>query len=211
MQMTTALSPFREPKSRDNKWISCYSTTRNKMLSDWTVDQLHIRPYQQILEVGYGQGFGLELAARKLKVGLLAGIDESMLMYQKAYLKNKKLVQQQLLQLHLGTIQELPYPHQYFHTIYGSNIHFSWEDPAAAFIQLINMLKTGGKLVMTFQPVWASGSKEVDREADQIARAFEESGLIDVELILERCASCQLYCGNRFQRLPVVGSLPSPL
>ncbi len=129
MDMTTALSPFREQKTRDNKWISCYSTTKTKMLSDWTVDQLNIRPYQQILEVGYGQGFGLELAARKLKVGLLAGIDESMLMYQKAYMKNKKLVQQQLLQLHVGTIQELSYPHQYFHTIYGSNIHFSWKEP----------------------------------------------------------------------------------
>ena len=152
------------------------------MLSDWTIDQLNIRPYQQILEVGYGQGFGLEHAARKLKVGLLAGIDESMLMYQKAYMKNKKLVRQQLLQLHLGTIQELSYPHQYFHTIYGSNIHFSWKEPVAAFILLSNMLKTGGKLVMAFQPAWARNSSEVDQEADQMARALEESGLIDIQL-----------------------------
>src|ERR1700751_5899334 len=139
MELSTALSPFREMTPAKSPWLSCISTTKNKLLSDWTVDQLNIQPYQQILEVGYGPGYGLELAARKLKVGLLAGIDESIQMYQKAYIKNKNLVRQQLLQLQVGSIQDLSYPHHYFHTIYGSNIHFTWRKPVDAYMSLMNM------------------------------------------------------------------------
>ena len=182
MELTTALSPFREPVPAGNKWLSCISTSKNKLLSDWTIDQLNIQPYQQLLEIGYGPGYGLESAARKLKVGLLAGIDESVQMYQKAYQKNRNLVRQQLLQLHVGSIQDLSYPHHFFHTIFGSNIHYSWLRPVDAYISLGSMLKTGGKLVMGFQPYWARTDADIEHEANRISRDFEEAGLIDVQL-----------------------------
>jgi trans-aconitate methyltransferase len=185
MEFTTALSPYRELVElapARTKWLSCISSAKNKMLSDWTVDQLNIQPYQQIMEIGFGPGHGLELAARKLKVGLLAGIDESVQMYQKAYTKNKNLVRQQLLQLHVGSVPDLSYPHHYFHTIFGSNTHFSWIKPVNNYISLTNMLKTGGKLVMGFQPNWARTDAEVQHEANRVARGFEEAGLIDIQL-----------------------------
>jgi len=185
MELTTALSPSRELVERAparHKWLSCISPAKNKLLSDWTVDQLNIRPYQQIMEIGFGPGYGLELAARQLKVGLLAGIDESVQMYQKAYAKNKNLVRQQLLQLHVGSIADLSYPHHYFHTIFGSNSHYSWSKPVNHYISLTNMLKTGGKLVMGFQPSWARTESELQHEAHRVARDFEEAGLIDIQL-----------------------------
>ncbi len=155
---------------------------KNKTRSDWTVEQLGIQPYQHILEIGFNTGNTLQEVARKLHVGFLAGIDESANMYQLAYRRNKKLVQQQLLQLHIGTIGELPYPPHYFHTIYGNNIHLSWKEPQYAFMQLNTLLKTGGKLVMVFQPRWAETEKEVWRAAENIQEQYMEAGFTNVQL-----------------------------
>ena len=160
-------------------WLPSRQTTK---LSEWTLEQLNIQPYQHILEIGYGQGKILQSVAKKLKVGFLAGIDPSPSMYQQASYRNKQYINQQLIQLHVGPIADLPYPSQYFHTIYGCNTISSWKDPQLECMRLSNMLRTGGRLVMVFQPLWSREEKAVRDTAEKIQEDLTIAGLTDIRI-----------------------------
>jgi ubiquinone/menaquinone biosynthesis C-methylase UbiE len=171
---------FRQPGGCKGKIADWLMPRKSRQLSDWTIEQLNIQPYQHLLEVGYGPGNTLQSVARQLKVGFLAGIDHSLDMYQQAYRKNKIFIEQQLLHLHLGSLSELSYPPHYFHTIYGSNACFSWKDPQAEFIRLSSLLKNNGKLVMVFQPFSARQKDALHSIVEQTKEDYIAAGLTNV-------------------------------
>jgi SAM-dependent methyltransferase len=173
---------FRQPSGYSGQLAGCLMDLENRQRSDWTVDQLEVQPYQQILEIGYGTGRTLQEVARRLKIGLLAGIDHSTVMYHQAFRRNRKLIQDQLLQLHIGGIPDLSYPGYYFHSIYGSNVHFFWKEPQYEFMQLAKLLKCGGKLLMVFQPRGAGKDSEIEESADLVKWQYQEAGLQHVRI-----------------------------
>ena len=150
--------------------------------SEWVLEQLNILPYQHLLEVGYGQGKMIQAVARKLKTGFIAGTDCSIAMYQQATRRNRRPIQQQLMQLHVGGLHELPYPPHYFHTIYGTNVHTSWKDPQVEFIRLSNLLKNGGRLVTVFQPQWPRQEKDIRQTVEKIQEDYMTAGLTDIRI-----------------------------
>ena len=172
MELLTTARVLSQPSGYADKFMSYLSPVKNKTITEWTIEQLNIRPYQHILEIGYGSGYTLQEVARKLKIGFLAGIDESIVRYRQAYRRNKKLIRDQLLQLHIGNIHELPYPHHYFHTIYGSNIRLPGKEPQYALLQLGNLLKSGGRLVMVLQPEKITDENELEQIAEKIKQDF---------------------------------------
>jgi ubiquinone/menaquinone biosynthesis C-methylase UbiE len=150
--------------------------------SDWTLEQLNILPYQHLLEIGYGQGRTTQAVARKLKTGFIAGIDCSVAMYQRAWKRNRRAIEQQLLQLHVGNLYELPYPSHYFHTIYGTNAHLSWKDPQMEFIRLAGLLRSGGRLVMILQPQRPRQEKLIRENVERIEEDYLAAGLTDIRI-----------------------------
>src|SRR5882757_8764119 len=172
----------RQPAGYAGKLAGCLMSMKGKQRSEWTIEQLNVQPYQHILEVGYGPGNTLQEVARKLKVGYLAGIDHSIPMYQMAYRRNKRFIQQQLLQLHIGDLSELSYPPHYFHTIYGSDIHFFLQDAQLEFMRLSSLLKSRGRLVMVFQPREARNEEAIRRAGERIREDYLAAGLTDIRI-----------------------------
>lgn len=184
MQLTPAIHEFRQIPWSVEKLTTWKKAIKNKTITDWTIEHLNIQPYQHLLEIGYTSGYTLSEVARKLKIGFLAGIDESMTMYRRAYKKNKKLIRDQLLQLHIGEIHELPYPHHYFHTIYGNNSLYSYvKESGYILLPLVNLLKSGGKLAMVFQPGTTKENKVVEI-AEKIKQDYIFAGLSHIQLEL---------------------------
>jgi trans-aconitate methyltransferase len=177
MFLATTLNPPREKSENWTGLSTGINLSPGKSITDWTIDLLEVNPYQHILELGCGGGYAIQELSRRLKVGFLAGIEESMTLFRKAYRRNRKLIQQELLQLHLGGIQDLQYPHHYFHSIYGTNIHFRWKEPQWIFSQMTSLLKTGGRLVMVFQPDRCTTQREIEDAAAQIKSEYNQAGL----------------------------------
>jgi len=146
------------------------------------LEQLDIRPFQHILEVGYGPGATLQAVAAKLRVGFLAGVDDSAQMHDSAQKRNKKYIHKDLLQLHIGQPQDLPYPARYFHSIYGCDIHYFWPEPAHLFMTLHKLLRSGGMMLMVFEPSWAEDESQIGQEILSIRQAYEQAGLIHVQV-----------------------------
>jgi protein-L-isoaspartate O-methyltransferase len=147
---------------------------------DWTIRQLNLQPYQHVLEVGFGSGQLLAVVARTLKIGFLAGIESSIPLYRQAYRRNKAFIRRQLIQLHIGELHELPYPAHYFHTIYGSGIHFSRKDATTECLRLASMLRSGGRLVWLSQDRRYRKEEELRTAAARLQAACLTAGLTDI-------------------------------
>jgi len=193
MQLTTVIQKnIRQPAGQIEKLKACLNSGANKDLGAWIMDNLDIKPYQHILEVGYGSGDRLEQVGRKMTIGFLAGLDQSVSMYQQARRRNKSLIAHQMLELHIGTIAQLPYPPHYFHSIFGSNMNYHWQQPRYEFMQLTKMLKSGGRMVMAFQSKRSEGPGMAREAAKKIRTDFELAGLEQIQIDLDPSS------GNRF-------------
>ncbi|MHA4808278.1 class I SAM-dependent methyltransferase [Flavitalea flava] len=170
------------PGDKEEKLAGWLMPLKSRQQNEWAIERLNIQPYQHLLEVGYGTGITLQEVARKLKVGFLAGIDDSIAMYRQAYGRNKQFIQRQLLQLHIGNLNELSYPPYYFHTIYGTNIHFAWKEPELEYMRLNNLLKNRGKLVMILQSRTTRKEEAFRQAAEKMRQDFIGSGLSEVSI-----------------------------
>lgn len=144
---------------------------------DWIIRQLQLQPYQHILEVGYGSGRLLAEVAGTIKIGFIAGIESSIPFYQEACWRNRAFIRQELMQLHLGQLYELPYPAHYFHTIYGCDVHRSWKDLATESLRLASLLRIGGRLVLLSSPRRNRNEEEVRMKAARLEAACLTAGL----------------------------------
>ncbi len=179
MQTATYTRPLNND-SIIEKVKSWLKVSVNRTMTSWIVEQLHIHPYQHILEIGYNSGNTLLEVAKKLEVGFVAGVDESVAMYQQANRRNKRFVETQLMQLHLGTVESLSYPAHYFHSIYAGNVYNTWNEPQYKFMQLYSLLKDGGKLIIVFHPQQALSEKEIWNLAEKTQEQITEAGFADV-------------------------------
>ncbi|HLX67273.1 MAG TPA: class I SAM-dependent methyltransferase, partial [Puia sp.] len=149
--------------------------------TDWIIRQLDLQPHQHLLEVGCGSGRLLAVVASKLNNSFLAGIEPSVALYRQARRNNRLLIRQETMQLHTGNLYDLPYPASYFHTIYGSGSHYSWNNLATECLRLSSLLRVGGRLVLLSQPGLYRKEEDLRTEAARWQAAFLKAGLTDIQ------------------------------
>lgn len=156
-----------------------YRSTRQQV-TDWTIRQLRLEPYQYLLEVGCGSGKLLSEVAQALKPGFIAGVESSLPKYRQAHRRNRTYIEQERMQLHIGEVSGLPYPAHYFHTIYGTGIHDTWKNDAAECLRLTTMLRIGGRLVLFTKPWQQRHHDDIRTEAARLQAACYAAGLTDI-------------------------------
>ena len=174
------IKQFGKPSGSFGRFVGWLMSIKNNGRVNWTFENLHLKPSDILLEVGYGPGVTLKKVADNLTSGFIAGIDHSEIMLEQASRRNKKHIENVKVKLECGTVSDLKYPANHFDTIYASNVHFFWENPAKEFKQLVSFLKPGGRLVMVFQPRLTK--KDVREVADNTKTQYEEAGLIDIKI-----------------------------
>jgi hypothetical protein len=122
----------------------------------------------------------LNAVAGKLCNSFLAGIEPSVTLYRQASRRNKLLIQQEVLALHLGQLPDLPYPPSYFHAVYGSGSYYSWNNFGTECLRLSSLLRTGGRLILLSQPGHYRKEEDLRTEAACLQAAFLHAGLTDI-------------------------------
>lgn len=173
---------FRKPGGFLGRLVGRILAIDNKKRSLWTVEKLNVQPTDAILEVGYGPSVTLKMVADQLTSGFVVGIDHSEVMLRQASRRNQMHISRKKVSLKCGTIDDLAYPENSFDLIYGSNVHFFWEDPVEEFKKLHALLKPEGRLVMVFQPRWAKNEEEIKNIAAKTKNQFETAGFNQVEM-----------------------------
>ena len=162
-----------------------FINARHRDRSIRLMDLLRVQPYQHILETGFGNGSLMEEVARKLQVGFIAGNEPNPDLFRLAWQRNKKFVHRQLMQLHAGELEELPYPPYYFHSVYGSNVYRTWQKPVNALMHLHRLLKQDGKLVLIFQEHRNAGEQQLKQHAKKHEEELFTAGFVSAEFFFQ--------------------------
>lgn len=173
---------FGKPTGVLGKFAGHYMALNNLKRSNWTIEKLNFKPTDTILEIGYGPGVTLKKIAEKLTTGYISGIDHSSIMMQQAIKRNKENIKNNKVDLRCGTINETNYPKEYFDIIYGSNVHFFWNEPVEEFKRLNNFLKDSGRLIFVFQPRYLKSNEKIKSDAERTRAQFLEAGFKNIEI-----------------------------
>ncbi len=115
----------------------------------WTISLLNLQPEDQILELGFGAGRAIELAAAQACNGQVSGIDLSQAMVRAARRRNAQAIKTGRVILHHGDLSTLPFPDSQFDKVFSIQTLYFWPDPPRTLAEIFRVLKPGAMLVVT--------------------------------------------------------------
>ncbi len=145
--------------------------------NQWTLDLLDLRPEDRVLEIGFGPGIAIEKASQVVTNGMIVGIDHSETMLRQAKKRNAAAIGEGRVQLHLGSVTDLPHFDQPFDKIFSANVVMFWDEPVAEFKALHQLLAPGGSIATTYMPRH-KGATDADahKKADEVVAFLKRAG-----------------------------------
>lgn len=166
----------------------------NRAVNRWTLDLLGVGRRDRVLELGSGAGVGLELAARRARRGLVAGVDLSPAMVRRAGWRNRRAARAGRLQVRPGSATALPWPDGAFTRAFSVNTANEWPDRRGALAELHRVLAPGGRLAITTQQRSARSDEQAEAVAARAAGELAEAGFAGVRLMRTRLAGHPTFC-----------------
>ena len=197
------LRTFRRPSGVLGRLAGWTMSRNNRERGLLVLDRLGIEPEDRVLEVGFGPGVSLARAAELAHRGQVVGVDHSELMWKTARKRNAKAVAAGRIELHLGTLENLPASAQPFDKAYAVNVFQFWPRPELELAALRSLLRPAGTLLLALQP---RGKRHPTREdalaaADRIHRALTAAGFESIE--------CNLLPTRPVETACVLGRAPA--
>lgn len=121
----------------------------NQPDNEWTISLLKIQPTDHVLEIGFGPGRAIQLAAGFATHGLVCGIDHSETMVGEAVRRNAAAVKAGRVVLNQGDVMELPHDESTFHTAFSINCIYFWPRPIDGLQEIHRVLRPGGLFALT--------------------------------------------------------------
>lgn len=133
--------------------------------TQWTLALLTIQPTDDVLEIGFGAGKAIELAAAQASNGHVSGIDLSHAMLQSASRRNAQAIKAGRVTLRYGDVAALPFADKQFDKILSIHTFYFWSDHERALSEIFRVLKPRGTVALTISTGKVGDSKEGDEQA----------------------------------------------
>lgn len=160
----------------------------NRNAYDQTMKALTPEPGQALLEIGFGTGEFLALAAQKMGRGFLAGLDPSAQMISSAKSKLKPFETNFQVDLRLGNNTDMDWPDGTFDKIAAIHSFQFWEAPQECLHNLNSLLKPDGKICIMLRnhgdnpPDWLPNAlSRSSSEAEALMNLLKDTGFKSVE------------------------------
>lgn len=124
----------------------------NRRRNAWTLDLLALRPADRVLEVGFGPGYALALAAGRLPRGRLTGVDHSATMLAQARRRNARAIAEGRLSLLLADAADLGAVAGPVDKVYSVNAVQFWPDRPRVLAALRGVMAPGARIAITYMP-----------------------------------------------------------
>ena len=121
----------------------------NRLLNEWTIEQLNLKSSDRVLEVGFGPGLSIKQVAENVPDGWIAGIDCSKAMFEQARKRNTAAIASGQVELKHGDVSSLPYDNDTFDKVFAVQVLYFWKDPVAILSELNRVAKPGGKIALS--------------------------------------------------------------
>lgn len=147
--------------TRFDAWAESYGEDR---IAGWlrhyqslALSQLGVENGGAFLDVGCGDGWAVKSVAERSPSGLVAGIDVSPRMIEKARARNRESAR---VDLRVADAVDLPYRDATFRWVLCTFSFHHYSDPAAALREIHRVMQSGGRFVLldsardVFFPIW---------------------------------------------------------
>ncbi|HVW63855.1 MAG TPA: class I SAM-dependent methyltransferase [Nitrosospira sp.] len=122
----------------------------NRPFAAWVIGLLDLKPDDEVLEVGFGPGAGIELLAKSVRSGHIAGVDASRTMTGQARARNAKAIESGQVDLRYGFAENLPFDRDIFTKVLAINSMQVWPDAMAGLREVKRVMTPGGKIALGF-------------------------------------------------------------
>src|ERR671910_197830 len=157
--------------------------TSNRRRNAWAISLLDVRPEDRVLEIGFGPGIAIRELARLAAEGYVCGIDHSELMLRRAKRLNAEGLRRGVVDLRLGSVDELPTFDEPFDKILAVNAMMFWREPVARLEELRRLLRPGGLIAVAYQPRGPGATDETSAaKGREIAAALIRARFTEVRL-----------------------------
>ena len=158
--------------------------TSNRRRNAWAVSLLDVRPEDRVLEIGFGPGLAIRELGRLARKGCVCGIDHSELMLRRAKRLNAEGLRRGVVDLRLGSVEDLPAFDEPFDKILAVNAMMSvWREPVARLEELRRLLRSGGLIAVAHQPRGPGASDETSAaKGREMEAALAQAGFSEVRL-----------------------------
>lgn len=173
---------FAHPEGFLGRFIGLIMALKNRARNSWTISLLDIQPSDQVLEIGFGPGQAIQEVAKLTPNGFVAGVDLSDTMVEQASKRNSAAIRSSRVLLQLGSESPLPFDTNKFNKVFAVNSMQFWSNPMAGLQEVMRVLKPGGRVVITIQPMWAKTEEEVQIVAQQLVSQLRRVGFKQVHL-----------------------------
>lgn len=133
--------------------------------------------------------------ARRVPVGLVAGIDHSEVMPRQATRRNHSAIRQGRVQLQLLTVSQLPYPPDTFDVVFSVNVAQFWASPVDTGREVRRVLKPGGLVALAVQPRNKGAAEQTALyTADWLSRTLTAAGFTSVAQVRQPMSPVSVVC-----------------
>jgi arsenite methyltransferase len=141
---------LRQPTGPFGRWVMTRVLNRgNAELIEGAIDALAIRRDESFLDLGFGGGLGLRLAATRTDAPLW-GVDFSADVVLAATQTFRTLISAGRLNVICADVADLPLRDGLIRTICTTNTIYFWPDPVGALRSMRRLLSPGGRLALGY-------------------------------------------------------------
>lgn len=138
------------PRGFFGKILFSWMTRMTIAHARWTIGQMNIDPYDEILEIGFGNGANIKLLQQQAINGTITGVEISDTAIEMASKKNARAISKGRVKLHKAPGSDLPFNENTFDKTCTIATAYVIKDPSAVFREMFRVLKPKGSAAVTF-------------------------------------------------------------
>ena len=174
---------FMQPSGWRGRVVGRLMAIKNEEINRVAVECLNVRSDDLVLEVGFGSGTAIELIAARITTGHVWGVDRSSTMVQQATRRNRRAIEQGLVNFLESDVGKLPFEDGRFSKVLAVNTFHIWEDQRAALLEIRRVLQRNGCLLLALRHQhrtrrWLVPPGFTSEEIQQVALLLEEVGFV---------------------------------
>lgn len=141
---------LRQPSGEKGLMIGDMMNTTNIKMSLQSIDKLHLKNNDAVLELGHGKCGHLDYLMNKAENLSYRGLEISELMHREAQKQNAERIEKKQALFSLFDGNNIPFPDNTFNRVFTVNTVYFWRAPLEYLTEIYRVLATGGILNITF-------------------------------------------------------------